>query len=103
MKITVRFFIVRRLSYAAAPPESAIVPHKATLQYVAYYSEATRRTHLQLVDCKFLISGYGLISLEAQRLTPFLSLGDKSLLQNATINTFLSLNLRHYIRPQNVN
>jgi hypothetical protein len=62
------------LSYALAPPRSKTVLQRATLQYVAYYSEAKRHTHLQLVDGKFLISGYGLISLEAQRLTPFLSL-----------------------------
>lgn len=59
--------------------------------------------HPQLADGKFLISGYGLISLEAQRLIPFLSLGDKSLLQNATRNTFLSFNLFHCIWLQNAN
>jgi hypothetical protein len=59
--------------------------------------------HPQLADGKFLISGYGLISLEAQRLIPFLSLGDKSLLQNATRNTFLSLNLFHCIRLLHAN
>lgn len=79
------------------------MPHKATLRYDAYYSVEARHTRPQLADGKFLISGYGLISLEAQRLIPFLSLGDKSLLQHATRNIFLSLNLSHCIRLQNAN
>lgn len=50
-----------------------------------------RHTRLQLVDGKFLISGYGLISLEAQSLTsPRLSLclDDMSLLQTLQVIHF---------------
>ena len=103
MKIIVRCYTVCCLFYAARTPHNNTVPQWATLHCVFIMPRRARHTHLQLVDGKFLISGYGLISLEAERLTPFLCLGDKTLLQNATRNTSLSLKFCHYIRLQNSN